>query len=57
MPGKFEIMRAVQKGLDSLTVALHVDEVEGDKVWTKAVKTKLCEIGREFCRQSLRERR
>ena len=51
MPGKFEIMRAVQKGLDSLTVALHVDEVGGDKVWTKAVKTKLCEIGREFCRK------
>ena len=50
MPGKFEIMRAVQKGLDSLTVALHVDEVEGDKVWTKAVKTKLCEVGQDrFC--------
>ena len=47
MPGKFEIMRAVQKGLDSLTVALHVDEVEGDTVWTKAVKTKLCEIGQD----------
>ena len=31
MPGKFEIMRAVQKGLDSVTVALHVDEVEGGK--------------------------
>ena len=48
MPGKLEIMRAVQKGLDSLTVALHVDEVGGDKVWTQAVKTKLCEIGHGF---------
>ena len=39
MPGKFETMRAVQKGLDNLEVV---------KPWTKAVKTKLCEIGREF---------
>ena len=48
MPGKFEIMRAVQKGLDSLTVELDVDVVKGDGEWTKAFKTKLCEIGRGF---------
>ena len=42
MPGKFEIMRAVQRGLNSL----EVDKAESDTIWTKAVKTKLCEIGR-----------
>ena len=42
MPGKFEIMRAVQDGLNSL----EVDKAARDTVWTKAVKTKLCEIGR-----------
>ena len=46
MPGKFEIMRAVQKGLDSLTITADVD----DKESTLAVKTELCKIGRgEFC--------
>ena len=44
MPGRFEIMRAVRKGLDSLEVA----KGKSNTVWTKAVKTKLCEIGREF---------
>ena len=48
MPEKFEIMRAVQKGLDGLTVALHVDEVESGEEWAKAVKTELCKIGRRF---------
>ena len=41
MPGRFEIMRAVQKGLNSL----EVDKAKSNTVWTKAVKTKLCEIG------------
>ena len=44
MPGKFEIMRAVQDGLDNL----EIDDPRGDTEWTKAVKTKLCKIGREF---------
>ena len=44
MPGKFEIMRAVQKGLDSLTITADVD----DKKWNPAVKTELCKIGRGF---------
>ena len=44
MPGKFEIMRAVQKGLDSLEVG----QSWTDKGWTPAVKTKLCELGRKF---------
>ncbi len=43
MPGKFEIMRAVQKDLNSLEVG----EGESDTVWTTAVKTKLCKIGRD----------
>ena len=42
MPGKFEIMREVRKGLDSLEVG----KSESNPIWTKAVKTKLCEIGR-----------
>ena len=44
MPGKFEIMRAVRDGLDNL----EIDDPKGDTEWTKAVKTTLCEIGREF---------
>ena len=44
MPGKFEIMRAVREGLDNLEVVKPWTDTEG----TKAVKTKLCEIGREF---------
>ena len=39
MPGKFEIMRAVREGLNSLEVTPTDD-------WTKVVLTKLCEIGR-----------
>ena len=42
MPGKFEIMRAVREGLNSLDV----DKAARDTEWTRAVKTKLCEIGR-----------
>ena len=41
MPGKFEIMRAVCEGLNSLEVS----KGEGPRVWGRAVKTKLCEIG------------
>ena len=44
MPGKSEIMRAVQEGLNSL----EIDDPKGYTEWTKVVKTKLCEIGREF---------
>ena len=44
MPGKSEIMRAVQKGLDNL----EIDDPKGNTEWTKAVKTELCKIGREF---------
>ena len=44
MPGKSEIMRAVRDGLDNL----EIDDPKGDTEWTKAVKTKLCKIGREF---------
>ena len=44
MPGKSEIMRAVQEGLNSF----EIDDPKGSTEWTKAVKTKLCEIGREF---------
>ena len=44
MPGKFEIMRAVREGLDNL----EIDDPKGDTEWTKAVKTKLCEIGLIF---------
>ena len=44
MPGKFEIMRAVREALDNL----EIDDPKGDTEWTKAVKTKLCEIGRIF---------
>ena len=42
MPGKLEIMRAIQKGLNGL----EIDKPESDTKWTEAVKTKLCEIGR-----------
>ena len=44
MPGKSEITRAVRDGLDNL----EIDDPKGDTEWTKAVKTKLCTIGREF---------
>ena len=43
MPGKFEIMRAVQDGLNSL----RVDKSWTDVDWTPAVKTKLCKIGQD----------
>ena len=46
MPGKFEIMCAVQKGLNSLK--LKVDISARDSEWTKTIKTELCEIGRRF---------
>lgn len=44
MPGVLEIMGAVRTGLDSLTLSAQ----ESSKDWTKAVKTKLCELGREL---------
>ena len=44
MPGKFEIMRAVQKGLDSIPIPAGA----GNKKWTRAAKTELCKIGRGF---------
>ena len=44
MPGKSEITRAVRDGLDNLEIG----DPKGDTEWTKAVKTKLCTIGREF---------
>ena len=44
MPGKSEIMRAVREGLCNLEVVKPWTDTEG----SKAVKTKLCEIGREF---------
>ena len=44
MPGKSEIMRAVREGLDNLEVVKPWTDTKG----SKAVKTKLCEIGREF---------
>ena len=44
MPGKSEIMRAVREGLDNLEVVKPWTDTEG----TRAVMTKLCEIGREF---------
>ena len=44
MPGKLEIMREVQEGLDSLDVLRRANDTE----WTKAIKTKLCQIGQEF---------
>ena len=43
MPGKSEIMRAVRDGLNNL----EVDISERDTVWTKTIKTKLCEIGQD----------
>ena len=43
MPGKFEIMRAVRKGLNSLEVG----EGKNGTVWTTVVKTELCKIGRD----------
>ena len=44
MPGKFEIMRAVRDGLNSLKVA----EDKNDAWWSTTVKTELCRIGRKF---------
>ena len=44
MPGKYQIMRAIRKGLDSLEVTTS----DGNPAWTKAIETKLCEIGRSF---------
>ena len=44
MPGKSEIMRAVRDGLDNL----EIDNPEIGAAWGKAVKTKLCTIGRKF---------
>ena len=44
MPGKFEIMCAVQKRLNNLEIA----KDESDGVWTRQVKTELCKIGRRF---------
>ena len=43
MPGKIEIMGAVRHGLDGL----NTDRRASDTVWTKDIKTKLCEIGRD----------
>ena len=43
MPGKFEIMRAVRDGFRSL----EIDNPKGAQAWTEAVKTKLCEIGKD----------
>ena len=39
-----EIMRTIQEGLNRLAV----DRASSDAAWTRAVKTKLCEIGRDF---------
>ena len=44
MPRKFEIMREVREGLNSL----EVNKATSDTSWTRAVKTKLCEIGCRF---------
>ena len=44
MPGTLEIMNAVRKGLDSLDLVA----ADSTTAWTKAVKTKLCDIGRGF---------
>ena len=44
MPGKYQIMRAIQEGLDGLEVT----RSDSDTVWTKAIETKLCEIGQGF---------
>lgn len=41
MPGKQQIMRAIREGLDSLELTPTDD-------WTKAILTRLCEIGRGF---------
>ena len=44
MPVKFEIMRALCEGLNSL----EIDKPESRTEWNKAVKTELCKIGRRF---------
>ena len=44
MPGAIEIMEEVRTGLDSLKLTAQ----DSSKDWTKAVKTKLCERGREL---------
>ena len=44
MPGKFEIMRAVQKSLNSLEIDADADDGE----WGPVIATKLCDLGRKF---------
>lgn len=44
MPENSEIIRAVRKGLDSLNIR----KATPTGRWTKAVKTELCRIGRNF---------
>ena len=41
--GKSSIMHAVQEGLDNLKVTVR----DRDTIWTKAVKTTLCKMGRD----------
>lgn len=42
MPDKDQIMRAIREGLDSLELTTS----DGNSVWTKAIATKLCKIGK-----------
>ena len=42
MPNSFNIIHAVRRGLDDL----QVDAAESNVVWTQAIKTELCRIGR-----------
>ena len=44
MSGKFEIMRAVQKSLNSL----EIDAAATDEEWGPFIATKLCDLGRKF---------
>ena len=44
MLGQYHIMRAIQEGLDGLEITTS----DSNPVWTKAIATKLCEIGRGF---------
>ena len=44
MSEKIEIMNAIREGLNGLAVT----RSDSDKVWTKAIETKLCKIGRYF---------
>ena len=51
MPNSFNIIHAVRRGLDDL----QVDGAESNVVWTQAIKTELCRIGRrEFPLQGRR---